>query len=214
MYTPSTKPVATLPANACCFFSPPSHSRQLPQSLTTFFFAVVHSFSRSLDCSFAAMAASKLLNLLAVTSLAVLATTFNAQPVTALSHAGSSSHLNRIVPGGHEAIARRKKRGANGLCKPRSSSSVAAAAQTSAATNSGSVGNSVGADAPATTSTPPPPPPTTSVAPPLPPTTSASPTSASAPASTGSAGTRKVGISWNSENNPASLANVVSSNTG
>lgn len=152
------------------------------------------------------MAAPKLLNLLAVISLAVLATTFNAQPVTALSYAGGKpSHLNRIVPG-HEAIAR-KKRGANGRCKPRSSSSIAAAAQTPVAAISVSVGVSVGAGAPATTSVAPAPVRTTSVAPAPAPTTSAAP--APAPAGKG-----KVGISWNSENNPASLANVVGGNVG
>ncbi|GJE84660.1 glycoside hydrolase family 128 protein [Phanerochaete sordida] len=147
------------------------------------------------------MAASKLLNLLALTSLAVLATTFNAQPVTALSHAGGSPHLNRIVPGGHQAIAK-KRRGTNGRCKQRSSSSIAAAAQTPAAAIAVSVGISVGAAAPATTS----------VA--AAPTTSAAPAPSSTPAPVNSAGKGKIGISWNSENDPSSLGNVVSDNTG
>lgn len=155
------------------------------------------------------MAASKLLNLLALTSLAVLATTFNAQPVAALSHAGGKPHLNRIVPGGHEAIAK-KKRGINGRCKPRSSSSIAAAAQTPAAAIAVSVGISAGISAPATSSVAPPPAPTTSAAP----APSSTPAPAPAPAPVNSAGKGKVCISWNSENDPSSLANVVSENTG
>ncbi|EKM59670.1 uncharacterized protein PHACADRAFT_192050 [Phanerochaete carnosa HHB-10118-sp] len=163
------------------------------------------------------MAAFKLLNLLTITSLAVLTTTFIAQPVTALS-SGGNSHLNRIVTGGHEAIARKKRRGTNGHCKLRTSTSIAAAAQTSAATTAVTVGVSVGVGAPATTPIASPPAtsvalvPTTSVAPA--PMTSAAPSPSSVPAPVNSAGKGKVGVAWNSENDPSSLANVISDNTG
>lgn len=69
------------------------------------------------------MAASKLLNLIAITALALLASSFAPTSVNALS--ARSQHLNRHVQ--HDAIAKRK-RGTTKRCKPRPSSSLASSA--------------------------------------------------------------------------------------
>ncbi|KAI0692652.1 glycosyl hydrolase catalytic core-domain-containing protein [Cytidiella melzeri] len=72
------------------------------------------------------MAALKFLNLLAVLSVALFASTLNL-PVNALAHPQGHSHLNRNIA--HDGIARRKR--ANGKrCKPKSSSSSLAASST------------------------------------------------------------------------------------
>lgn len=143
------------------------------------------------------MAAFKLLNLMAIATLAMFATTLST-PVNAIS--AGHQHLNRQVPHVHDAIAKKKKRGANGRCKPRPTSSAVLALSTEVVVA-------------ATTS---------SVAPASPTTVKATPTTtkSSAPASTptytssGSAGGGKVGIAWNSANSASSLVNVLSNNVG
>ncbi|KIP12830.1 glycoside hydrolase family 128 protein [Phlebiopsis gigantea 11061_1 CR5-6] len=138
------------------------------------------------------MAAFKMLNLMAIATLAMFASTLST-PVDALS--AGHQHLNRQVPHLHEAIAK-KKRGSNGRCKPRSSTSSLVVVSTSVA-----VPVITTSAAPAKT---------TSVKP----TTTKSSTPASTPTKTssGSSGSAKIGISWNSENNAASLVNVLSDN--
>lgn len=69
------------------------------------------------------MTASKLLNLVAITALALLASSFAPTPVNAL--APRAQHLNRHVQ--HDAIAKRK-RGTTKRCKPRPSSSLSSKA--------------------------------------------------------------------------------------
>lgn len=143
------------------------------------------------------MAALKMLNLMAIATLALFASTLNT-PANALSV--GHEHLNRQIPHVHQAVAHKRKRGANGRCITRSATPVAAS------------------------STPAPPPPSSSAAPPpakSPAPAPAPPAPAPAPAPAAAAvslpswgGSPKIGISWNSENNPASLANVVTSHTG
>lgn len=68
------------------------------------------------------MAPANLLNLLAASSLAILACSFGATPVNAVSV--DTSHFARHAGRGHAAIAM-KKRGASGKrCKPRPTSTI------------------------------------------------------------------------------------------
>jgi hypothetical protein len=68
------------------------------------------------------MAPTKLLNLLAFSSLAIFACSFGATPVNAVSI--DNTHIARHAGRGHAAIAK-KKRGASGKrCKPRPTSSL------------------------------------------------------------------------------------------
>ncbi|KAI0921569.1 hypothetical protein AcW2_006498 [Taiwanofungus camphoratus] len=131
------------------------------------------------------MAANKLINLIAISSLAILACTFAPAQVNALST--GYHHVNHHVA--HEGIAKRskRKRQQSQRCKQRPSSSSAAPTSTSW--------------------TPPPSPtttwvPTTSAAPPAPappppPSSSWSPIPSPSPSSSGGSGSGKVGIAWN-----------------
>lgn len=137
------------------------------------------------------MAALKMLNLMAVASLAMFASTLYT-PVDALS--AGHQHLNRHVPHVHDAIAK-KKRGANGRCKPKPSSSSAILSTTAALPVTTSA-------APVTTA---------------PATTKAHTTTTSvAPVTTvaSSGGSGKIGISFDGNNNAAWLANLISDNVG
>jgi hypothetical protein len=70
------------------------------------------------------MATAKLLNLIAVSTLAILAASFGATPVTAVSvdttHLGARSHA-------HAALAKKRRGNGSKRCKPRSTTSPAAA---------------------------------------------------------------------------------------
>ncbi|TFK43346.1 glycosyl hydrolase catalytic core-domain-containing protein [Crucibulum laeve] len=102
------------------------------------------------------MAVAKLLNLFAVSSLAILACSFGSTPVNALS-IESNHHLARHAARGHGVIAAKKKRASTSKrCKPRPSSSVVVATPpktTSAASASAPASTpKTTAPAPATTS--------------------------------------------------------------
>lgn len=93
------------------------------------------------------MAFSKILNLFAISSLAVLVCSFNAVPVNALSVERELGFMGKRAHG-HDGVAKRKrtstKRG-TGRCKPKSSSSSVAAASTPAPSqNSGNNGSGNG----------------------------------------------------------------------
>ncbi|TFK76087.1 hypothetical protein BDN72DRAFT_831533 [Pluteus cervinus] len=145
------------------------------------------------------MAARKIVNLLAVTSLALLASTFSATPANALS---LESHAVRHAHRSHANILLNKKRtsGNSGRCKIRPSSSpVASPAETSQGNQGGdngqnSGGNNNNNDGSAT-SPPPPPPPSASPPPPPPP-----------PPSGGGRG--KAGLAWPQDDDNA-LRNMV-----
>ena len=71
------------------------------------------------------MAALKFLNLLTISTLAILACSFTASPVNAL--AGSGHHnVGRLPIRGHDSIAKRKRDTSSKRCKPRSVSSAEA----------------------------------------------------------------------------------------
>ncbi|KAI0346747.1 hypothetical protein BDW22DRAFT_1350997 [Trametopsis cervina] len=132
------------------------------------------------------MAPIRLLNLFAVLSVALLASTFNV-PVAALSNTHGHPHLNRQLD--HSEIARKvSKRGTSKRCKPKTS-------------------------APGTTSTPvitttvslPPPVKTTSAKPPPPTTSPASPPPPPPPS-----GNKKLLVGWN---NQADIGVTVGKNT-
>lgn len=103
------------------------------------------------------MAALKLLNLLALSSIAILAVSFGSTPVAALSV--SQNHVARRSGPGHEAIAKKKRdTKASKRCKPRSTgisisvalptkttSHIAPPAHTSKSSNSGSSNSGSGA---------------------------------------------------------------------
>ncbi|KAJ3525966.1 hypothetical protein NM688_g8321 [Phlebia brevispora] len=145
------------------------------------------------------MAASKLFNLLTVTTLALFAASFNASPVTALST--GHQHLNRQIH--HDGIAKRAKRSSTQRCKPRPSTSVSVA-QANKATSTAK---------PASSSAAPPPKATSSTKKATPTTTSQAPAKTTAAASSGSSSANgKVGIAWNGGDS-SSLGNIVSSNT-
>ncbi|KAG5637051.1 hypothetical protein H0H81_005963 [Sphagnurus paluster] len=73
------------------------------------------------------MAVTKLLNLLAVSSLAILACSYGATPVSALSI--DNHHLARSPAHGHAALAK-KRRASSKRCKPRPTSSLSSSAGT------------------------------------------------------------------------------------
>ncbi|CDO74054.1 Glycoside Hydrolase Family 128 protein [Trametes cinnabarina] len=75
--------------------------------------------------------ATKLLNLVALSSLAIMACTFGAPPTNALST--GHLHANRYVE--HAPIAARKKRDQSKRCKPRPSSSLASSSATHTTTS-------------------------------------------------------------------------------
>lgn len=154
------------------------------------------------------MAFTKLYNLLAITTLALFAASFNATPVTAL--ATGHQHLNRQVA--HEGLARRSKRASTARCKQRPSSSLVSSSAKATSTKAAAT-EAATSVAKSTTPTPAPPK-TTSTKAAAPPKTSAAPAAATKPASTGStsSGVGKIGIGWNGGNDP-SLGNIVSSNT-
>lgn len=140
------------------------------------------------------MAATKLLNLIAITALALLATSFGPTPVNAIS--SRAQHLNRHVA--HDAIAKRK-RGTTKRCKPRPSSSVASSSH-AAATPAAEAASS-----PAASSTPK----SSSVK-----ASSSSAKPAATPASTTPSvgkGGGKVGLAW-ANGNDASLKNFATDN--
>ncbi|OSC99168.1 glycoside hydrolase family 128 protein [Trametes coccinea BRFM310] len=107
--------------------------------------------------------ASKLLNLVALSSLAIMACTFGAAPTTALS-TGHLNHANRHVA--HAPIAAKKKRDQSKRCKARPSTSLAsstaahtsssvhaqAAAVTTSSSHSQAPASTTKSSAPATTS--------------------------------------------------------------
>ena len=128
--------------------------------------------------------ASKIINLLALTSLAILATSFSATPANALASRGH--HLNRQD---HASIARRNLRQRDGLakrCKARptasGNSTISASIQVAPSSSAAPV--------PAPSSAAPPAP--SSAAPAAP--SSAAPSAAPSPVSSG--GNRKVGLAW------------------
>jgi len=130
------------------------------------------------------MAATKLINLLAISSLAILACSFGASPVSALS-VDTGSHVVRRAPVGHHAALAKKKRGNNSKrCKPRPTTSSIAVTPTSTPTPKASTA------APKTSAAPPPPPP---------------------PQSGGGGG--KVGIAWD-DSDTTPLANFKNGNVG
>ncbi|KAF4602241.1 hypothetical protein EYR40_005446 [Pleurotus pulmonarius] len=96
--------------------------------------------------------ASKILNLLAISTLAILASSFGPASVTALSV--DSHHLVRQVPHAHGAVAKRK-RSVNRRCKPRPTTSKASSVPTPAPAtgDNGNSGNN-GASGGSTTTKP------------------------------------------------------------
>ncbi|KAF9469066.1 glycosyl hydrolase catalytic core-domain-containing protein [Collybia nuda] len=131
------------------------------------------------------MAPTKLLNLIAYSSLAILACSFGATPVNAVSV--DTSHFVRHAGRGHAAVAK-KKRGASGKrCKPRPTSSLG---QVTSA-------NPTPSPPVSTKVTPPPQPTTVSTKAPAP-----SPPPSNPPPSSGG-GNGKVGIAWALGEDPA-----------
>jgi len=136
----------------------------------------IHSFVPTLiDDAHGPTMASKLLNLVALSSLAILACSFSAAPVSALHIADSSLHARSF---NHHNIMAKKKRAETRRCKQRGESS--SAAPTPSASASGSP--TAGASSPPASPNPPPP-----AAPP-----------ANPPPST--AGGGKVCLAWNNGN--------------
>jgi len=140
--------------------------------------------------------AAKLFNLLAITSLAILACSSGVTTANALStghHDIARRHL------AHDGIAK-KKRSQTQRCKQRPSSSAA--------------------PAPSSTQAPPPPPPTSSAvkvpsssaAPPPPKTSSAAPAPSPSSAPSGGSGSGKVGVAWANGDSP-DLANFKTDKT-
>jgi hypothetical protein len=114
------------------------------------------------------MAGAKLLNLLAVSTLAILASSFGATPVTAVSvdtaHIGARGHA-------HAALAKKRRSNTSKKCKPRSPPATPAPAPASSkpaqqpATTpkpSGNNNNNNGNTGNNNNNTPPPPPPSNS----------------------------------------------------
>ncbi|KAI0829448.1 glycosyl hydrolase catalytic core-domain-containing protein [Trametes gibbosa] len=142
--------------------------------------------------------ASKLLNLVALSSLAIMACTFGAQPANALSHAHINHNINRHLA--HTPIAKKKRD--TKRCKARPSTSSAAPSttpQTSSVKPQAAVASSK-APAPATT---------TKAAPPAT-TTQASSGGNSGSSGTGAAGNSKFGQrgskvcnAWGNGNDPS-----------
>ncbi|KDQ29173.1 hypothetical protein PLEOSDRAFT_1089032 [Pleurotus ostreatus PC15] len=93
--------------------------------------------------------ASKILNLLAMSTLAILASSFGPASVTALSV--DSHHLVRQVPHAHGAVAKRK-RSVNRRCKPRPTTKTPSVPTPAPATgDNGSSGNNGGSGGSGTT---------------------------------------------------------------
>ncbi|GLB33625.1 putative expressed protein [Lyophyllum shimeji] len=93
------------------------------------------------------MAVTKLLNLLALSSLAIIASSFGATPVNALTV--DTHHLAHAPVHGHAALAKKRRAAGGKRCKPRPSSSVAVPVPTSAPVKA----TSTKAPAPTTSST-------------------------------------------------------------
>jgi len=129
--------------------------------------------------------AAKLLNLVALSSLAILACSFGAAPVNALSVGSSPNHARHF--GNHQLIAK-KKRSNTARCKPRPSSSAVSSSTPAAKP---SVSSKKPQATPKVTPTPPPAPP-------------------SGGGNTGHAGGGKVGLGWALGDDP-SLKNFVTS---
>ncbi|KAF9221863.1 hypothetical protein BS17DRAFT_784085 [Gyrodon lividus] len=153
------------------------------------------------------MAALKLLNLLALASVAIIA--LSSAPVQVNALATDRSHVVRHIRG-HDAVAKRKRSdptNSNGRCKVRPTSTI--------------VPPSTSAPPPAPTSAAPPvanvaPPPTSSPPTSSPPTSSAPTSSAPAPSPTsggGSSGGKKWGLGWPNGDQPW-LANFARPNVG
>ncbi|KAH9853774.1 glycosyl hydrolase catalytic core-domain-containing protein [Lenzites betulinus] len=138
--------------------------------------------------------ASKLLNLVALSSLAILACSFGAQPANALSH-GHLEHLsNRAMA--HAPLAKKKRD--NKRCKARPSSSSAPPATTSHS-------SSVKPQAAAVTTTKAPAPPTTTKAAAPATTTAASTSTGSGAVGNGKFGQKgsKICLAWGDGNDPS-----------
>ncbi|KAJ8523505.1 hypothetical protein ONZ45_g12 [Pleurotus djamor] len=165
--------------------------------------------------------ASKILQLLAISTLAIIASSYGTTPVTALSV--DSRHVVRHVPNSHSGIAKRK-RSNNRRCKPRPSSSKAPVSSATPApsnnnnggsnngNNNGS-GNNSPAPAPASSKAP-----TTPKPSPTPSNNNNNGNSGSSGNNNGgggggsgnSVGGAKVGLAWPNGNDP-SLKNFVNS---
>jgi hypothetical protein len=181
-----------------------SHSPRRPT-----FFCPVHSFPLPLapptPTARANMAAIKLLNLVAVISLALFASSFNA-PVNALAAGHQHSHLNRQIA--HEGVARRSTKRSSKRCKPKSSSASQSPAPTSAtSTPSAIVSIQISSQAPAPEKTDKPSPsPSPSPKPSPSPSPKPAPAPAPAPAPPASSGGNSgkvLGIAWNGGNAPS-----------
>eukprot|EP00753_Platysulcus_tardus_P017719 PLAT6468.1.p1 GENE.PLAT6468.1~~PLAT6468.1.p1 ORF type:complete len:401 (+),score=-6.10 PLAT6468.1:124-1203(+) len=127
------------------------------------------------------MAAIKLLNLLAISSLAILACSFGATPANAL--ATDRHHIARSAAHGHDGLARRKRdNAASKRCKARPSSSAAPAPSSSSdPAPSSSQAPAPTSDAPANNQ---------------PASTSAAPAPSATYTSSGNTGSGKVGLAW------------------
>lgn len=149
------------------------------------------------------MAAIKLINLLAITSLALFASTLTTH-VNALG--AGHQHLNRQIS--HEGIAHRATKRANGRrCKAKSSSvaPTSTSAVTSISVQAAHVQISTSVEVAPSNS--PEPKPSPAPSPPAKPAPAPPPSSGG-----GNAGQGKVGIAWNGGNDP-SLGNLVTDNT-
>ncbi|KAI0269224.1 glycosyl hydrolase catalytic core-domain-containing protein [Gloeopeniophorella convolvens] len=105
------------------------------------------------------MAPIKFLNLLAISALAILATSFNAVPVNALSV--EHRHAARSVNHAHAGIAKKKRDGSTRRCKPRTSTSIASVATSTTHTSVPSTHIS-SSHVSSSSAAPPPPPPKSS----------------------------------------------------
>ncbi|KAH9482862.1 hypothetical protein JR316_0004962 [Psilocybe cubensis] len=130
--------------------------------------------------------ASKLINLIALSSLVILACSLGPAPVNALSIDTSPNHHARHL--GHHQLIAKKKRADSRRCKPRPSSSLVKPSSTKAAVPSSSVKPAVVTPAPAPTTKAAAPPKTTQAPAPPPPSTNAG---------------AKVGIAWPMGDDPS-----------
>ncbi|THH33735.1 hypothetical protein EUX98_g414 [Antrodiella citrinella] len=158
------------------------------------------------------MAAGKLLNLLALTALALLASSLGPAPVNALS-TGHIQHARHIQHA--QEVASKRKRDTSQRCKPRPSSSAPAST-----TASSSAAPSASKDAVVTSTShtaAPSQPPKSSAAPPkssaapAPPKSSPAPPSNNAPTSLLSTSGGKFGLGWPNGDQPNILKNFVTS---
>ena len=141
------------------------------------------------------MAAAKLFNLVALTALALLASSFAPTPVTALS-TGHIHHVHRHIA--HD-VATRRKRDSSKRCKPRPSSAAPAVTSHSAS---------------AAPSQQPSKAPQSSKAPPPPAKTTPAPAAVSTPVSSGGGGGvstsgGKLGLAWANGNDFNVLKNFI-----